>query len=62
MYKIILDLNMIDFVLKIAHEKFSSSIRSNAVLGISLLTFNENLFEEIIKKGVIDLVMNLCRD
>ena len=32
------------------------------MLAISLLTYNENLFDEIINEGVIDLVMALCRD
>jgi len=26
------------------------------------LTYNEKLFDEIIKQGVIDLIMELCRD
>ena len=53
---------MLDFVLKMTNKKYSSNIRSNAVLAISLLTINEHLFGEIIKKGVIDIVMDLCRD
>jgi hypothetical protein len=49
-------------VIKISGKNYKSAIRSNAVLAISLLTYNENLFDEIINKGVIDLVMALCRD
>lgn len=49
-------------MIKISGKNYKSSIRSNAVLAISLLTYNENLFDEIIKQGVIDLVMTLCRD
>lgn len=32
------------------------------MLAISLLTYHESLFEELISNGVIDLVMNLCMD
>jgi hypothetical protein len=32
------------------------------VLAISLLTYHESLFDELINNGVIDLVMNLCMD
>lgn len=37
-------------------------MRSNAVLAISLLTYHESLFNELISNGVIDIVMNLCMD
>ena len=62
MFEHILKLNLLKFILKISHEKYESEIRSNAVLAISLLTYNEKLFDEIIDKGVIDLIMELCRD
>jgi len=62
MFDHIIRLNILDFIIKITHSKFPSTIRSNAVLAISLLTYNENLFDEIIKKGVIELMMTLCKD
>lgn len=62
MFDHIIKLNLLEFILKISDSKFPSSIRSNAVLAISLLTYNEMLFDEIINKGVIDLIMALCRD
>lgn len=37
-------------------------IRSNAVLAISLLTYHETLFHELINNNVIDMVMNMCMD
>lgn len=49
-------------MIKISDSSYPAVIRSNAVLAISLLTYNENLFDEIINEGVIDLVMALCRD
>ena len=62
MFDHIIRLNILDFIIKITNSKFPSTIRSNAVLAISLLTYNENLFDEIIKKGVIELMMTLCKD
>ena len=62
MYKHIINLKLLQFILKISDSKYPDSIRSNAVLAISMLTYNENLFEEIIKEGVIDVIMALCRD
>jgi len=62
MFGHIIKLNLLQFILKISESKYPSSIRSNAVLAISLLTYNEMLFDEIIDKGVIDLIMSLCRD
>ena len=62
MFDHIIKINLLTFVIKISGKNYKSAIRSNAVLAISLLTYNENLFDEIINKGVIDLVMALCRD
>jgi len=38
------------------------AIRSNAVLAVSLLTYHEILFHELINNGVIDSIMDLCMD
>ena len=62
MTDLIISQNILGFILKISDQKYSSAIRSNSVLAISLLTYNELLFDEIIKQGVIDLIMNLCQD
>lgn len=62
MFEHITKLNLLQFIIKIAHKKFPSSIRSNAVLAISLLTYNEKLFDAIIEHGVIDLILELCKD
>lgn len=62
MFDHIIKLNLLEFILKISDTKYPSSIRSNAVLAISLLTYNEMLFDELINKGVIDLIMSLCRE
>ena len=62
MFEHIIKLDLLKFILKIADQKYPNKIRSNAVLAISLLTYNEKLFDEIIKQGVIDLIMDLCRD
>ena len=62
MYDLIIREKILPFIIKISDTKYPSAIRSNAVLAISLLTYNELLFDEIIKQGVIDLIMELCRD
>jgi hypothetical protein len=48
MFDHIIKINLLTFVIKISGKNYKSSIRSNAVLAISLLTYNENLFDEII--------------
>ena len=53
---------MLKFIISLVESKFSASIRSNAVLAISLLTYHESLFNELISNGVIDIVMDLCMD
>jgi len=58
----IIKLRLLPFILRISDAKFPPDIRSNAVFAISLLTDNDALFDEIINKGVIDLIMNLCKD
>jgi hypothetical protein len=49
MYDLIINEKMLPFIIKISDAKYPSAIRSNAVLAISLLTYNELLFDEIIK-------------
>lgn len=58
----IIKLNLLEFIIKISEATYSSSVRSNAVLALSLLTYHEKMFDELIKRGVIDLVMDLCKD
>lgn len=58
----IIHLRLLAFIIKLVEPKFPAAIRSNAVLAISLLTYHEQLFDELISNGVIDLVMNLCMD
>ena len=62
MFELIISLDLLQFILKLSEAKYPNKIRSNAVLAKSLLTYNEKLFDEIIKQGVIDLIMELCRD
>ena len=57
MFDHIIKLRLLEFILKISKNEYPANIRSNAVLAISLLTYNEMLFDEIIDKGVIDLIM-----
>ena len=59
-YKV-LDLRLLPFILKISGDNYSNIIRSNAMLAISLLTYNDKLFEQIIDIGMIDLIMGVCK-
>ena len=56
------ELKLLRFIIKLVDNKFSATIRSNAVLSISLLTYHEKLFEELIQSGVIDVMMELSMD
>lgn len=58
----IIKLNLLDFIIMISGTQYSTNIRSNAVLALSLLTYHEMMFDELIRRGVIDLVMELCKD
>jgi hypothetical protein len=60
MINYIKSLKLLNFIIKIIDNKYPSAIRSNAVLSISLLTYHEQLFGDLINGGVIDLVMQLC--
>lgn len=45
MFDQIIKINLLQFVIKISNSSYPSPIRSNAVLAISLLTYNEKLFD-----------------
>jgi len=46
-------LKLLDFILEISKEAYKPQIRSNAVLALSLLTYHEAMFENLLNKGVI---------
>lgn len=58
----IIGLNLLDFIIRLCGQGYSAEIRSNAVLALSLLTSQDAMFDELINKKVIDLVMALCKD
>jgi len=58
----IISSNLLSFIIKLLDMNYSVTIRSNAVLAISLLTYHEVLFQELINNNVIDMVMDLCMD
>jgi hypothetical protein len=58
----IIKLDLLDFIILISTKRFSTKIRANAVLALSLLTYHDAIFNELLDKKVIDLVMELCKD
>jgi len=62
MSKYIIELNLIGLIKRMLYPTFPSSIRANSVLAISLLTYHNKLFVQMIDSGFIDLILNLCRD
>ena len=63
MYDMILKLDLLKFIIQLCDKKFGDQIRSNAILSISLLTYNERIFDEIIKSDVVmDMIMDICKD
>ena len=58
----IIDTKLLGFIIKLVDKKYNNTVRANAVLAISLLTYHEVLFHELIGNGVIDMVMDLCMD
>ena len=58
----IIDVKLLPFIIKLVDMKYSVAIRSNAVLAISLLTYHEVLFQELISNNIIDMIMDLCMD
>lgn len=61
MHDTFLRLDLLRFVVKLTDEKFSSTIRSNAIMTIKLLTYNPKIFSQMLSSGIIDLIMNLCK-
>ncbi len=53
----IVECKLLSFIIKLADPKYSVAIRSNAVLAISMLTYHETLFHELISNNVIDMIM-----
>ena len=62
MLQLIVQTKLLKFIIQLIDAKYSVTIRSNAVLAISLLTYHQTLFNELINNNVIDMVMNLCMD
>jgi hypothetical protein len=62
MIKDVVSLNLLDFIIKISGKQFNHNCRSNAVLALSLLTYHDAMFDELLDKKIIDLVMDLCKD
>ena len=58
----IISSKILNFIINLVDKKYSVTIRSNAVLAISLLTYHEVLFQELITNNVIDMIMDLCMD
>jgi len=58
----IFTLKLLQFMLKLTDSKFPVVIRAHAVLGISLMTYHEKIFDELVQNGVIELVMGLSID
>ena len=50
------------FIIKLMDSRYNVTIRSNAVQAISMLTYHEILFQELISNGVIDMIMEICMD
>lgn len=50
------------FIIKLMDSRYNVTIRSNAVLAVSMLTYHEVLFQELISNGVIDTIMEICMD
>ena len=44
MYETIIDIDLFGFILKTCDPAFNSNVRANAVLSISLLSYNEMFF------------------
>lgn len=58
----IVECKLLQFIIQLADPKYSVAIRSNAVLAISMLTYHETLFHELINNNVIDMIMSQCMD
>lgn len=59
----VIELNLLEFIIKLTSATvYRPEVRSNAVLALSLLTYHKQMFNELIKRKVIDIVMHLCKD
>ena len=62
MFQTIIDIDLFGFILKICNPAFKTHVRANAVLAISLLSYNEMFFQEVLKNNCLDLILKLCMD
>ena len=62
MYQYIIDWKILELAMMLLAPKFDHLVRSNAMLAISLMTYNEKLFKHLIDHNVIDKLLDNCRD
>ena len=62
MYQYIINWKILEFAMLLLSPKFDHLVRSNAMLAISLMTYNEKLFKHLIDHNVIDKLLDNCRD
>jgi hypothetical protein len=48
--------------MKIVDPVFPTQVRANGVLAISLLSYHEVLFKQILENNVIDMILFICMD
>ena len=48
--------------MKLLNQKYSVTIRNNALTAVAMLTYHEVLYNELINENVIDVIMELCID
>ena len=60
-WQIILKHNIIELSIKLSDTIYNSTIRSNCMLAISLMTYNTKLFDYLLKNNVIDLLIENCK-
>ena len=56
------NINIIQFSLKLIDAKFSPIVRSNGILSVSFLSYNEKFLKELVALGILDTILDLCND
>jgi len=60
--KVLIDNKIVNLLEKLINNDYQADIKANAMLSVSLLTYNSDLFDIMIKAGFVDTILKLSKD
>jgi hypothetical protein len=62
LYEVIVKHDIIGLVMSLSHSRLTTRTRSNCMLAVSLMTYNDKLFKFLLKNNVIDQLLEISKD